>query len=190
MSASFHSSGFFPFVMFSSYNDKKNWLVGECCSLQCRSSFTLMNPSMLLNDIDQPMIEKKADTKPSHPNRTVPVWRLKQKKPSRVMAGIWLIWALEAIWNEQSRYTHDSQVSFFLRQIRVNHSVCLRMRIEIQWKVENKFSLLLFVFVLECQNHLHSTNCRELSAISISLFHLPLTNGSKVNLTGAKLGEF
>lgn len=32
-----------------------------------------MNPSMLLKDIDHPMMEKKADANPSHPNSTEPV---------------------------------------------------------------------------------------------------------------------
>lgn len=45
-------------------------------------NFTLINPSILLNDIDHPMIEKKDDANPSHPNKTAPVWRLKQKNPS------------------------------------------------------------------------------------------------------------
>jgi hypothetical protein len=40
-----------------------------------------MNPSMLLNDNDHPIMEKKDDTKPSHPNKTVPVCKLKQKSP-------------------------------------------------------------------------------------------------------------
>lgn len=57
---------------------------------------TLMRPSMLLNDIDQPMMEKNADTKPSHPSRTEPVWRLKQKNPSS--ANRWGIFLITAVW--------------------------------------------------------------------------------------------
>lgn len=51
-----------------------------------------MKPSTLLKDIDHPMMEKTAETKPSHPNRTEPVYKLKQKNPSSVIAeGIRLI---------------------------------------------------------------------------------------------------
>lgn len=43
----------------------------------------LINPSILLNESDHPMIEKNDEMNPSHPNKTVPVWREKQRNPSR-----------------------------------------------------------------------------------------------------------
>lgn len=43
----------------------------------------LMNPSMLLNESDHPIIEKNEEIKPSQPSKTVPVCRLKQRNPSR-----------------------------------------------------------------------------------------------------------
>lgn len=42
--------------------------------------------STWLNDSDHPIIEKNDDMKPNHPSKTVPVWRLKQKNPSRTTA--------------------------------------------------------------------------------------------------------
>lgn len=42
----------------------------------------LINSSILLKESDHPMIEKNAEMKPSHPKRTVPVCKLKQKNPS------------------------------------------------------------------------------------------------------------
>lgn len=51
-----------------------------------------MTPSMFPNDIDHPMIEKNAETNPSHPNNTAPVCRLKQKNPSSaILSDIRLI---------------------------------------------------------------------------------------------------
>lgn len=47
---------------------------------------------MFPNDIDHPIIEKNAETNPSHPSKTAPVCNLKQKNPSRaILSGIRLI---------------------------------------------------------------------------------------------------
>lgn len=42
-----------------------------------------MNPSMLLNERDHPIIEKNDEINPNQPNKTVPVCKLKQKNLSR-----------------------------------------------------------------------------------------------------------
>lgn len=41
-----------------------------------------MNPSMLLNESDHPIIEKNDEINPSQPSKTVPVCKLKQRKLS------------------------------------------------------------------------------------------------------------
>lgn len=83
---------------------------------------TVMKPSMLLNDIDHPMMEKNEETKPIHPNKTAPVCSPKQKNPSRVIFmsyqyGKWSTSKASSWWESESEHN-------IFKEIRMIHG-CL-----------------------------------------------------------------
>jgi hypothetical protein len=96
---------------------------------------------MLLNDMDHPMMEKKAEANPSHPKSTEPVCRLKQKNPSSVIECGIAFKFLSPLYNKQSsRFSKQKRrhIAHILNEIRVIHGCLLQgMWLRLQLNLEN-----------------------------------------------------